>query len=106
MSITLIETENHLAKQWKSYGLMLMSSLLVVGSAWGTGLAFNQYYPLSSVSVDVFELMGYVLWGTGMAKPRISHLVNCAKSKALNRYLQLFCAEVGIFAFVFARTLA
>lgn len=105
MSVSLIGTENQAAKQWKSYALMLVASILIVFLAWGIGYAFNRFYPLPSIVGDIFEFTGYVLWGTGMAKPRINHIMICARSKALNRYLQLFCAEAGIFSFVLARTL-
>ncbi|MBA3238283.1 MAG: hypothetical protein H0T62_08065 [Parachlamydiaceae bacterium] len=105
MSASLIESESHTAKQWKSYAIMLVASICVVGLAWSSGYALNLLYPLPPISVDILEFSGYVLWGTGMAKPRINHFINCARSKALNRHLQLFCAEVGIFVFVLARTL-
>lgn len=96
---------DHTAKQWKSYGEMLVTSISVVFLAWGIGYVFNRFFPLPSIAVDLFEFTGYVLWGTGMAKPKINHLINCARSKALNRHLQLFCAQAGIFSFVLARTL-
>lgn len=105
MNVSLTGTESHTAKQWKSYAVMLAASTSIVCLAWGTGYAFNLFYPLPGITVDILEFAGYVLWGTGMAKPRINHLINCARSKALNRHLQLFCAEAGIFSFVLARTL-
>jgi hypothetical protein len=105
ISASLTGTESHTGKQWKSYAIMLVTSIFVVCFAWGTGSIFNLFYPLPAIATDVLELIGYVLWGTGMAKPKINHLVNCARSKALNRHLQLVCAEVGIFSFVLARTL-
>lgn len=105
MGAILTEGENYTSRQWRSYGVMLLTNIIVVGFAFGIGQAFNLFYPLPGFAVDIFEFTGYVLWGTGMAKPRISHFVNCSQSKALNRHLQLFCAEVGIFSFVLARTL-
>jgi hypothetical protein len=96
---------SHIAQQWQSYLLMAFSSVAVVTCGWLAGYLFNSYYPLPALVVDMSEFLGYILWGTGMAKPKINHLTNCIPSKTLNRRLQLFCSEVGIFAFVFARTL-
>ena len=105
MNITVLGSENHTTKQWKSYGVMLFASIFVVGIAWGAGTAFNVLYPLPSFAADLCEYTGYVFWGTGLAKPKINHFVNCSRAKVLNRQLQLFCSIAGIFAFVLARTL-
>jgi hypothetical protein len=93
------------AKQWRSYAIMLFASLVVVSSAWLTGCAFNLYYPLPKAAASLLEIVGYILWGTGMAKPKINHLIDCHHTKQLNYRLQVICAEVGIFAFVMAGSL-
>jgi hypothetical protein len=84
---------------------MLFASVVIVSCAWLSAYAFNVYYPLPKLAANLLDIMGYVLWGTGLAKPRINHLVDCHHTKLLNRRLQIVCAEVGIFAFVMASSL-
>lgn len=98
-------TRRSQVRQWRSYAIMLFASLVVVSAAWLTGYAFNLYYPLPKAAASLLEIVGYVLWGTGMAKPKINHQLDCHHTKQLNYRLQLICAEVGIFAFVMAGSL-
>lgn len=93
------------AHQWRSYAIMLFASLGVVSCAWLVGCTFNAYYPLPKLAANFLDLMGYILWGTGLARPRINHLTDCSHTKMLNRRLQIICAQVGIFAFVLATSL-
>lgn len=93
------------ALQLQSYGKMLLLSLIVVAGAWYTGYMLNNYYPLPVISASILEYSGYILWGTGLAKPKVDALTHCIPSKIFYRKLQFVCSELGIFVFVLAGTL-
>lgn len=93
-------------RRWRSYLVMLFVSVFVVSLAWFAGYLFNSYYPLPKTAATLLDGLGYVLWGTGMARPKINHHSDCQHTKILNRRLQIACAQIGIFAFVLANTLA
>ena len=92
-------------RRWRSYIVMLFASVMVVSLAIVTGYFFNSYYPLPKAAAGVLDGLGYVLWGTGMARPKINHHSDCHHTKLLNRRLQIACAQTGIFAFVMANSL-
>ncbi len=91
--------------QLKSYAKMLIASIIVVAGAWLSGFLFNSYYPLPAVSSSLLEYSGYILWGTGLARPKVDALTHCIPSKIFYRKLQFLCSELGIFVFVMAATL-
>jgi hypothetical protein len=91
--------------QLKSYGQMLIISLVVVISAVMVAVCFNRLFPLSEIFVDIFEFSGYILWGTGLARPKVDFIHHCIPSKLFYHKLQLLCSQLGIFVFVLARSL-
>lgn len=96
---------NGKALQLKSYAQMLVLSLLVVLSAILIGLFLNSLLPLPALLIDLLEFTGYILWGTGLARPKVDIVHHCIPSKMFYRRLQLLSSQFGIFAFVLARTL-
>jgi hypothetical protein len=101
----MITTKSGRTLQLKSYGKMLVISLFVVSGAWLAAYSFNTYYPLPAIAASILEYSGYILWGTGLARPKVDALTHCIPSKIFYRKLQFLCSELGIFAFVFASSL-
>ncbi len=84
---------------------MLVISIFVVTGAWLIAHTLNTYYPLPAIFASIFEFTGYILWGTGLARPKVDALTHCIPSKIFYRKLQFLCSELGIFVFVLAGTL-
>jgi hypothetical protein len=84
---------------------MLVVSLLIVAGAWFSGYLFNNYYPLPTLCASMLEYSGYILWGTGLARPKINAVTHHIPSKIFYRKLQFLCSQLGIFVFVLAATL-
>lgn len=92
--------------QLESYIKLTVASAIVVFCAWFIGYMFNTYYPLSKIWVDILESIGYVLWGTALAELKVDVIGKTMASEILQRRLQIFCSEMGIFVFFLSRTLA
>lgn len=60
--------ENSIVDQLKEYAKMFLISIVVIFISYQCALTFNKYYPLSEMTKNLIEYLGYSFWGIALTE--------------------------------------